>query len=309
MSTSAPAIAIVQPVPVTDAMLISTNIAETDYPEWNGSTTYALRQRVILTSKHKIYESLQAGNVNRNPATEPTWWVEVGPTNRWKAFDTSNITQTVTDGGPPPTITYKLRPGQAINALAALNVTNCIELHVQMVDPVDGNVYDKKIDFTALPLSSTWWDWFFGQRRAPTQSVMLDLPAFPNVDLTLTFTGGTALAVGVIMFGQQQRYGLGVRYGARVGIQDYSRKETNEFGDAELVRRAFAKRARFDMLIERGEVDPLQNYLAGIRAVPCLWVGTNEYEATVVYGFYKNFDILISYPEHADCELEIEGLT
>jgi hypothetical protein len=309
MSTSAHAIAIVQPVPVTDAMLISTNIAEADYPEWNSGTTYALGDRVILTSTHRVYESLQADNLNKNPTTEPTWWIEVGPTNRWKAFDTSNTTQTVTDGGSPPTIAYTLRPGQAINALAVLNVTNCTELHVQMVDFVYGTVYDKVISFVALPLSSTWWDWFFGQRRAPTQSVMLDLPAFPNADLKLTFTGGAELAVGVIMFGQQQRYGLGVRYGARVGIQDYSRKETNEFGDTTLIRRAFAKRARFDMLIERGEVDPLQNYLAGIRAVPCLWVVTNEYEATVVYGFYKNFDILISYPEHADCELEIEGLT
>jgi len=309
MSTSAQAIAIVQPVSVTDAMLISTDIAETDYAAWNSGTTYALAARVILTSTHKVYESLQAGNLNKNPATEPTWWIEVSPTNRWKAFDGSNSTQTVTDGGSPPAITYTLRPGQAINSLAVLNVTNCTELHVQMVDPTYGAVYDKTISFAALPLSSTWWAWFFGQRRAPTQSVMLDLPAFPNADLTLTFTGGAELAVGVIMFGQQQRYGLGIRYGARVGIQDYSRKETNEFGDTELIRRAFAKRANFDLLIERGEVDPLQNYLAGIRAVPCLWVGTNEYEATVVYGFYKNFDILISYPEHADCELEIEGLT
>lgn len=309
MSTSAHAIVIVQPVPVTDAMLVSTNVAETDYPAWNSGATYALGDRVILTSTHKIYESIQSGNTNKNPASERLWWVEVGPTNRWKAFDTSNTTQTVTDGGSPPTIAYTLRPGQAINALAVLNVTNCTELHVQVVNPGKGNVYDKKIDFTALPLSSTWWDWFFGQRRAPTQSVMLDLPAFPSADLKLTFIGGAELAVGVIMFGQQQRYGLGIRYGARVGIQDYSRKETNEFGDTTLIRRAFAKRARFDMLIERGEVDPLQNCLAGIRAVPCLWVGTNEYEATVVYGFYRNFDILISYPEHADCELEIEGLT
>ena len=309
MSTSAHAIAIVQPVPVTDAMLISTNIAENDYPEWNGSTTYALGDRVILTSTHKVYESLQAGNVGKNPVTEPTWWIEVGPTNRWRVFDTSNTTQTVTDGGSPPTITYTLRPGQAVNALAVLNVTNCTELRVRMADPVYGNVYNTVVSFAALPLSSSWWAWFFGQRRAPTQSVMLDLPAFPNANLTLTFTGGAELAVGVIIFGQQQRYGLGVRYGARVGIQDYSRKETNEFGDVELVRRAFAKRASFDLLIERSEVDPLQNYLASIRAVPCLWVGTNEYEATVVYGFYKNFDILISYPEHTDCELEIEGLT
>jgi hypothetical protein len=40
-----------------------------------------------------------------------------------------------------------------------------------------------------------------------------------------------------------------------------------------------------------------------------LWIGTEEYESTIVYGFYKNFDILIAYPEHSECSLEIEGLT
>ena len=102
--------------------------------------------------------------------------------------------------------------------------------------------------------------------------------------------------------------GLGIKYGARVGIQDYSRKETNTFGETVLVQRAFAKRANFNLFINKAEVDSFQNTLSTIRAVPVLWIGSDEYEATTLFGFYKNFDILISYPEHSDCELEIEGL-
>lgn len=309
MSESAQALSITQPVTVTDAMLISTDIPENDYPAWAVGTTYTSGQRVILTSTHKVYESLQNANVGKSPITEPTWWIEVGPTNRWKCFDTSNSTQTVSVGTSPPKISYTLRTGQAITSFAVLNVANATSLRVRLVDPVYGAVYDKTVDFSALPLASSWWAWFFGQKRRPTQHVALDLPAYPNADLIVEFSGGAGLAVGVIMFGQQQRYGLGIRYGARVGIQDYSRKETNEFGDTDLVVRAFAKRANFDLFIDKEEVDPLQNYLSSVRAVPCLWVGTNDYESTVVFGFYKNFDILISYPDHADCELEIEGLT
>jgi hypothetical protein len=117
------------------------------------------------------------------------------------------------------------------------------------------------------------------------------------------------LSVGVILIGQQLTFGLGIKYGARVGIQDYSRKETNEFGDTVLVQRAFAKRANFDLFIDAAEVDLLQTTLSDIRATPCLWIGSNAFESTTIFGFYKNFDILINYPEHADCELEIEGLT
>ena len=111
------------------------------------------------------------------------------------------------------------------------------------------------------------------------------------------------------MIGRQRSFGVGIQYGARVGIQDYSRKEKNDFGDTVLVQRAFAKRANFDMQVAKAEVDSLQNFLSDVRAKPCLWIGSADYESTTVFGFYKNFDILISYPTFADCSLELEGLT
>ena len=309
MSTSPLALSVVRPVQLTDAMLIATDVAEADHPQWASGTTYALGDRVIVLATHKVYQSLQNDNTGNNPVTAFAFWVEVGPTNRWAAFDSSVSTQTVTDGGSPPTISYTIRPGQAVNSVAVLNVTNATKLTITLTDPVFGVVYTKTVDFSFLPLSSDWYAWFFGQKRQITQDVSLDLPAFPSADLSIVFEGGANLAVGVILFGQQQRFGLGIRYGARVGIQDYSRKETNEFGETELVVRAFAKRANFDLFIDKAEVDPLQDYLASIRAQPVLWVGSNDFESTVLFGFYKNFDILISYAEHADCSLELEGLT
>jgi hypothetical protein len=309
MSTSPFAITVVEPVTITDAMLTSSNVPETDYAAWNSGTTYALGDRVILTSTHKVYESVQAANLNKNPATEETWWIEVSPTNRWKVFDTANSTQTLNPGGTPPEIAYELTPGQAVNAIGVLNITGGVELVITMTDPVYGLVYTDTVDLSAIPLTPDWWAFFFGQRRAPTQHVATDLPTFPDAVLSVETTGTEELAIGVIMIGQQQRFSLGVRQGARVGIQDYSRKETNDFGDTVLVRRAFAKRANFDMLIAKAEVDPLQKYLSDVRAKACLWIGTEDYESTIVYGFYKNFDILIAYPEHSECSLEIEGLT
>jgi hypothetical protein len=306
---STPQIAVVEPVTITDAMLTSTNVPETDYAAWNSGTTYSLGARVILTSTHKVYESLQNTNLNKDPVIEPNWWIEVSPTNRWKVFDTANSTQTLNPGGTPPTITYQLTPGQAINAIGVLNIIGGAELVITMTDPVYGEVYADTVDLSAIPPTPDWWAFFFAQRRAPTQHVATDIPTFPSAVLSIEMTGTADLAVGVIMIGQQQRFSLGVRQGARVGIQDYSRKETNDFGDTVLVRRPFARRANFDMLIGKAEVDPLQNFLSDVRAKPCLWIGTEEYESTIVYGFYKNFDILIAYPEHSECSLEIEGLT
>jgi hypothetical protein len=311
VSTSPLALKIVNPIAITDAMLIDsgsppeTNVPENDYAVWDSGTTYALGDRVILVSTHKIYESLQGANLNKNPVTQTTWWVEVGPTNRWAVFDNSISTQTEQSTN----ITYTLEPNTPINTIAVLNVTNATELQIEMTSPTAGIVYDETISFAPLPVTPDWWAWFYGQRIQNKQHIALDIPIYTDAEIRITLLGGANLAVGAILLGQQQNFGLGISYGARVGIQDYSRKETNEFGDTILVQRAFAKRANFSLLLGKSEVDSFQNFLADIRATPVLWIGSTEYDSTTLFGFYKNFDILISYPEQSDCELEIEGLT
>ena len=310
MSTSPYAISIVDPVTITDAMLTSTNVPETDYSAWSSGTTYAAGARVILTSTHRIYESLQASNTNKNPVTETTWWVEVSPTNRWKAFDLSNQSQTVYPSNSPPNITYEVTLGQSVGVIGILNLTGASAVSVTVDDPVYGIVYDEEYDISQVPLQSSWWHWFFGTRTAASNQVVIqDIPAYTNASITVSITGTTGLAVGVILFGQANQFSLGMKYGARLGIQDYSRKETNDFGDIVFVERAFAKRATYEIFLDNGEVDQLQSYLSSVRAKPVLWIGSNEFEATTIFGFYKNFDILLSYTDHAECSLEIEGLT
>lgn len=308
MSTDVNALVVVSPIQITTAMLLSTNVPETDYAVWSILPHYGLGDRVILTSTHKVYQSLQASNHEKNPATEPLWWIEVSPTNRWKLLDNSLSSATV----QATNILYRIKPGQAINAVAALNVLNATRVNLKVYSPYTGSpglVYSESIDFNPLPVAPDWWSFFYGARLAQTQVIRSDIPSYTDCIVEMEFIGGAALSVGSLLMGQQRAFGLGIKYGARVGIQDYSRKETNDFGDTILVQRAFAKRASFDMLVDKAEVDSLQSFLSSVRATVCLWIGSSEYEATTVYGFYKNFDILINYPEHADCELEIEGLT
>ena len=315
MSTDVNALTIVRPLTITDTILDvsgsppATNVPENDYAAWNSGTTYNAGDRVILTSTHKVYESLLGSNTNNDPSmvSSPTYWIEVSPTNRWACFDTSVSTQTAQANN----ITYRLIPGKAINSIAVLNITSGTQLTVRMISPATGSpgiVYEKIVDLTGLPLAPGWWEWFYGAKIVPSQSILLDLPSYTDCKLEIELLGGSDLAVGVILIGQQQNFGLGIKYGARVGIQDYSRKETNEFGDTVLVQRAFAKRANFDLFLTKAETDSFQNALSTIRATPVLWIGSTQYESTTLFGFYKNFDILISYPEHSDCELEIEGL-
>lgn len=296
---------VVRPVPVTPAMLISTDVPETDHPAWASGTTYALGARVISVATHKVYQSAIDGNLGKNPTTDATAWKEVGSTNRWRVFDRSVSSQTA----KASTISYRLRMGQAVTSLAALNLTGATSMQVRVVDPTYGTVYDKTVDLSSVPVAVGWWEWYFGERRTPTQALLMDLPSFPAADVLIDLVGTAELAVGVILLGQLRTFSMGVRMGARVGIQDYSRKERTEFGDVVLMERAFAKRASFSLLLRSEEVDTLNAFMAEVRATPCLWIGSSRYESTTVYGFYKSFDIVISYYDYSDSELELEGLT
>lgn len=295
---------IVPPLPVTDSVLVATDVPESAYAAWNSGTAYAVGNRVHLTSTHKVYEALTA-NTNKPPATSPADWAEVGPTNRWALFDASNSTQTA----QAVAFYYELTPTGAFNAAALLNITGGLEVRWRVTHGTLGTLLDDTDSLASLPMQAGWWEWFYGERRGPTLAVRTDLPGIIGATLRVDVTGTTALAAGVLLFGQTKEIGMLVQQGARVGIQDYSRKETNEWGDVVLVQRAFAKRASFDVPVTAPLVDEAVQFLSLYRAIPCLFIGGGRYEATTVYGFLKDWDVSITYATHSVLSLQLEGLT
>lgn len=296
---------ITRPLPVSDSVLTATDVPEDSTSAWNIGSGYAIGDRVHRTQTHKVYESLTASNTGNVPEDSPTHWVEVGPTNRWALLDGSNSTQTAQSTA----LYYEFTPTSGFNAAALLNITGGLTVRWRVTHGTLGTLLDDTDDLTSLPAASGWWEWFYGSRRGPSLAIRNDLPGIVGAKLRVDLTGTTALAVGVLLFGEAQPLGLLVQQGARVGIQDYSRKETNDFGDTVLVQRAFAKRASFDLPILAAQVDAAIDFLASIRAVPCLFQGGGRYEATVIYGFYKEFDVNIAYSTHSVCSLQVEGLT
>ncbi len=296
---------VIKSVTLTDAMLTGTSVPENDHAAWSSGTTYALAARVILTSTHKIYQNLQAGNTSKNPATEPLWWAEVGPTNRWKAFDLSSTTQTVVDAADY----YEITPGQAVNAMALVNISGVLTVRVRLTDPSFGLVYDKTADLTDVPSEASWYTWFYEERVEATLFVLEDLPSYPNATLRVDVTSSGAAYLGAFVCGSVRSIGMGVQQGVQLGIQDYSRKERSEWGDVVLTQRAFARRVSLQTLIENRQLDNTYRLLSDLRATPCLWLVYDAYGSLSIFGFYNNFDINISYAFYSDCTLDIEGLT
>lgn len=293
---------VVPPVSITDAMLTDTDVPEDTNPEWDSGDTYDLGDRAYVD--HVVYQSLQAGNIN-HLVTDEDWWVEVGPTNRWACLDGSNSTQTA----QATSMFYEFEPVQGVTSLALLNVDGCNTARVEVVHPTYGTLKDTTYELASLPEAVGWWEWTFGERSAPRVLVAQDLPPLPGCTITVELDGTTDLAIGVLQLGVAKEVGEGVLAGMRVGIQDYSRKETNDFGETVLVQRAFAKTASFDVPILTAQVDACEAFLTSLRATPALWITTRGLNAGVIYGFFKEFEIVLSYSAVAECSISIEGLT
>jgi hypothetical protein len=300
---------IIKPITVTDSVLTSTNIAENDYAEWNSGTTYAIGDKVISVTTHRIYESVTASNLNNDPTTDDgTNWLNIGATNRWKAFD-----QYISDPVSNTTsIQYTLTPpnGSIPSAVALLNLKG-ISANVTVTDSVDGEVYNTDIDLLDNRNIVDWYTYFFEEQVQREEALFLDIPPYIGavVSVTVQEEVGQTAELGQLVFGFLSDVGLTV-YGTSIGIEDYSIKDRDAFGNAIIVQRNFSQTVDFDVQFETQNARKIQKTLAALRATPVVYLGSTDVSyGTLVYGFYRRFDITLETPSYAFASIEVEGLT
>lgn len=298
------ALQIVPGVAATDTNM-TTNLTETEYAQWSAGTSYAALAYCIY--KHVIYQRAVAGTTATPPDQDTTNWTAVRASNAWAMYDKVNSTQSTSSSAIVTTLT----PGQAVDTVFVSNLSNALSVRCVMTDPVAGTVYDQTISCVLPQQSADWWAYFFNPLSYRTQVIFQGLPSYQNCSVTLTITplSGTTVGVGTVLIGQSRSYGNGANLGARVGIVDYSVKTKNAFGDYTIVQRNFARRATFDVNINNTELDSLNNLLASLRATPVLYIAYAGYEALAVYGFYKSYEALISWPTMSVVSFDLEGLT
>ena len=294
---------IVPPVIIDDVKLLTTDVPENDYPQWSNAVNYVKGDRVIKTSTHKVYEAASA-NLNKDPETNKTTWLVVGATNRWKVFDDRTLSQTEQVGS----MSYTILPGKVINTVGLINC-HAKSARVRVTDPIDGLVYDKTKKFIGKLSKGDWYEYFFEEIIRETDKVFLDLPAYGSAQVQIDIENALNMCrCGVITVGFKRTIGIGVNHGVDIGIQDYSRREINDFGDPEFVKRGYSKTASFSVTIRDFEVDIAQRLLASIRATPTLFIGSDLYNSTIIYGWYREFSENITYRYISEMTIDVESL-
>ncbi|MDF0540777.1 hypothetical protein PX699_00345 [Sphingobium sp. H39-3-25] len=267
---------LLQPETITDAVLTSSSVAEADHAEWSAGTVYPLGARVIKAATHRIYESTAAGNVGADPAGSSGKWLDVGPTNRWAMFD--QALGTVTSAAGSIIVSLDV---DAVSAVALLDV-------VAATVRVEAAGYDRTIAVGEGAVT------------------FLDLPADTSAIL-VTVTGTGTVSVGTLLAGPLVALGV-TEASPMAGITDYSRKETDDFGEVTVVERAWAKRMSTRSLIRTAALDDVVSRITAVRTRPSLWIGEVGTDSLTIYGFFKDFSIEVGETV-SKLSLTVEGLS
>lgn len=289
------------PTTVTDAMLVSSSVPETDYPAYSSGTTYAAGARVIVAAAHRCYESLVAGNIGNAPATSPAQWLDIGPTNRWACFD--GLVGTATTAAT--SIEIVINPGM-VDSIALLDT---YADSIIIVGRMSGTEIYRKEFYPANSNAeiNNWYDFFFSQVGRVSTSIATDLPIYGTVEYTITVNSATTASIGTIVVGRVKNIGK-TKYGLSPEIRDFSKKSVSDLGVVSLVKRSFAKDMTVPLVIDNGDIDRVYRLMSQLISTPVVWIA-GPYECTVVYGWYEGFKPQIEYSTHSLCTINIKGLS
>jgi len=296
---------IIRPNIITSAMVTASNVPEDDYPVWSISTTYAVGDRCI--SNHKIYYCLIANSgslpEDNSTGTSPKW-LDEGYDNRWRMFD--DVVGTATEQSE--SITIDVVPGQA-DSIAFLDV-QATTIDIVMNDPGDGEVYNETIDLVAKAAVVDAYTYMIEPIITDDTAIILVIPSYSQAtySITINYPGGTA-KLGTLVFGKQKKLGI-TAYRPTISINDYSKKDVDQFGNFTILQRAYSKKLSAELQISSTNVDDIARTLAGYRTTPLIWIGVDSgYSSMVIYGFYKSFSVIITHATISTCSLEIIGLS
>lgn len=302
---------IIRPVPVTPAILTSSNVPEPDTTQTPAEAlwvagTYA--KGIQKTEANYIYEVVADPSTADQPSVGaakavPTW-IKLRADNRWRMFDGSVGSQTVKTG----TLVVELQPGSVINSVALLNLKG----RTALVEMLDGAavVFSRLYSLTDAGVTN-WYDYFFAPIGTVSDVVVTDMPAYGNAKLRITIDAGLSqAAIGELVIGSLLEIGC-AKYGAQVGTTSFSKKERNTFGDFVIVKRSNSKRGSWDFTFPTPRLAMLNRVFADLDAIPVVWIGSPlpDYEGTIIYGFYREYNLQYTDARVSSGSVNIEGIT
>lgn len=299
---------VVKPLQVEIADLISSSAAISLYPQWSAALHYDTGDKVYHQPMGFAYphdwESLVDNNHNVPPGSDPLKWLDLGVSNRYAMFDAVVGTQTQA----PMSLDVTVRVGAIVTAVVLFGI-DAGSIRVRLDDPAEGVVYDRTIELTDYtPIVNGYTYYFEALNERQTEIAILDLPSYPAADLIVNLDNGAGIAMCAEMVIGELRV-LGVsNFGTQIGLRSYSRKDVDEFGNFVIVPRRFVKTADYDVTYETQNLATIQRRFSELLDIPAVYIGDPNRIETIIYGFFEDFQTVISEPSISNGTVRVQGL-
>jgi hypothetical protein len=245
-------------------------------------------------------------NINYDPATDDgTRWLDIGPTNKFAAFDldrnlgsvgTSPLTMTIVPADRVDFIGFAGIEAEAIEVLIKVGGVTVQTLTSDLLNRVVNN----------------WDDWYFGEFRYRDINGFFGLPGYTSATYEITLTSTSAINTGRIVMGRAVEIGK-TQYNPERGAVNYSKVTRDEDGNLTLVRKRSVPRASFTASAEKAQTQAILNVIEDLNAVPAFWEGIEDdedgyYPAVTVFGIYTDLKVNLTHPENLIVSGTIEGM-
>jgi hypothetical protein len=305
---------------LSDITLVSSTVTGSTYAEYASGTTYATGNKVKVsyesngtTPRFPVveYESLADSNVGNYPPDSPDKWSELGAENRCMMFDNYVNTQTWDEAD----IVVVLDA----DGFDCVGIFDIYGTDVTLTFKRSGTVIKTEtIDLRTIIPASGWYNWLYNSYEWGITQILWEFPKYVSdatLEITITTRAGWDsfwAGCGMVVMGNAKTLGI-TKYTPKIGIDDYSVKDTDSLGRTYLNQGNYAKRADVSMWLMNNRVDYVAQQLTAIRGVPAVFDLNNDdidepYQSLQIYGYVQNFDVIIPGPIRSECNLEIKGL-
>lgn len=285
---------------------LEANFSE-DETAWDSSATYNYADEV--RDGHYIYKYAgeDGTNTDLKPSEDNTKkWVKIRPTNYFAMLDNKSSTQTI--NSEKIDIKLSVNNYDSISLIELDAVTVEIELtdlntnKIVYSEIIDLNNTFDIVDFTSYCFSE------FNYKN----SIYRKLPFYTNAKLHIVINNPSLYAkCGRLVLGRSFYIGE-VLYDVNLGLESYSRKITDEFGNTTLTHINAVNEDNYEILIPTQKIPVLKNKAKELDAIPLLFVGDeNDYTNTehlLNFGFWEDFSMVMSDTEKATINLTIKGI-
>lgn len=304
------------PVQLTDAMLVSSTIAEPDTARgeaaWAAGGNYTVGQDVVRPTTHKVYRNVLAG-VNATPPEDsltlvPTRWVEQGTSNKWAGFDGSVSTQSVR----LVSLSYVLTPGP-FNSISFYGLVGAA-LDVSIKTQPGGAVFFAQNTPLIEPVSN-YYDYYFSPIK-PRSKVFLRgiaLQANPEITITVSTSAGQLAKLGMASIGVLKSFVTvensgGTKYGAKVKPTTFSYVKVDDLGNAKIVKRGSATNINIDAFLAQVDADAAVLLAQELLDVPAAYIGSDlpNYAGLNAFGL-GSFEVSYDTVGGANLSVSVQG--